>query len=128
AFALSRSPRAATLAGAGGAVVGCLLGLPPALRVLSGGAPESLGFAWDAAHGAFRVGVDGLGAFFLLPVLGLSALAAVYGADYLYARRAEKSLGGAWFFYNAFVAGMALVVVARTALLFLTAWEVMSVA
>src|SRR5438876_746775 len=66
AFALSRSPRAATLAGAGGAVVGCLLGLPPALRVLSGGAPESLDFAWDAAHGAFRVGVDGLGAFVLL--------------------------------------------------------------
>ena len=83
---------------------------------------------WDASHGAFCVGVDALGAFFLLPVLGLSALAAVYGGDYLLAYRHEKSLGIPWFFFNVFVAGMVLVVVARTALLFLVAWEVMSVA
>jgi formate hydrogenlyase subunit 3/multisubunit Na+/H+ antiporter MnhD subunit len=72
--------------------------------------------------------VDALGAFFLLPVLGLSALGAVYGGDYLLAYRHEKSLGVPWFFFNAFVAGMVLVVVARTAFLFLVAWEVMSVA
>jgi formate hydrogenlyase subunit 3/multisubunit Na+/H+ antiporter MnhD subunit len=87
-----------------------------------------LRFAWDASHGAFSVEVDALGAFFLLPVLGLSALAAVYGGDYLLGYRQEKSVGGPWFFFNLFVAGMVMVVVARTALLFLVAWEVMSVA
>jgi hydrogenase-4 component B len=123
----SKWPRAATVLGAGGAALGCLLGLAPTLRVLLGGPPESLRLPWDASHGAFCVAVDPLGAFLLLPVLGLSALAAVYGGDYLLAYRREKSLGGPWFFFNAFVAGMVLVVVARTAFLFLVAWEVMSV-
>jgi formate hydrogenlyase subunit 3/multisubunit Na+/H+ antiporter MnhD subunit len=128
AFVFSKWPRVATLLGAGGAVLGCLAGLAPTLRVLLGGSPESLRFAWDALHGAFTVEVDALSAFFLLPVLGLSALAAVYGGDYLLAYRHKKSLGSPWFFFNLFVAGMVMVVVARTVLLFLMAWEVMSVA
>ncbi len=128
AFALSKWPRAATALGAGGAVVACLVGLAPALRVLLGGAPESLRLAWDASHGAFCVEIDALSAYFLLPVLGLSALAAVYGGDYLLAYRHKKPLGASWLFFNVFVAGMVMVVVARTALLFLVAWEVMSVA
>jgi hydrogenase-4 component B len=128
AFLASRSPRAATLLGAGGALAGCLVALPPALRVLLGGETESARFAWDQAHGAFRVELDALSAFFLVPVLGLSALAAVYGASYLFAYRRDKSLGSPWFFFNAFVAGMTMVLLARTTLLFLLAWEVMSIA
>ena len=93
-----------------------------------GHAPESLRLSWDAAHGAFCVGLDELSAFFLLPVLLLSALAAVYGGNYLLGYRHEKKLGSPWFFFNAFVAGMELVVIARTAFLFLFAWEVMSLA
>jgi formate hydrogenlyase subunit 3/multisubunit Na+/H+ antiporter MnhD subunit len=124
---LSRSPRWATALGAGGAVAGCLLGLIPTLRVLLGGAPVSLYLPWDGAHGPFAVEVDALSSFFLMPVLGLSALAAVYGGNYLLAYRREKSLGPPWFFFNVFVAGMVLVVIARTAFLFLIAWEVMSV-
>ena len=125
---LSKWPRAATALGAGGAALGCLAGLAPTLGVLLDGTPESLRLAWDASHGVFCVGVDALSAFFLLPVFGLSALAAVYGGNYLLAYRHEKSLGGAWFFFNLFVAGMVMVVLARTAVLFLVAWEVMSVA
>jgi hydrogenase-4 component B len=128
AFACSKAPRLATVLGAGGAVAGCLMGLVPTLRVLLGAAPESLRFTWDVPHGAFSVELDVLSSFFLLPVLGLSALAAVYGSDYLLAYRREKSLGGPWFFFNAFIAGMVMVLVARTALLFLVAWEIMSVA
>lgn len=128
AWLLSKWPRAATVLGAGGAVLGCLVGLAPVLRVLLSGTPQSLRVDWDVAHGAFWVEVDALGAFFLLPVLGLSALAAVYGGNYLLAYRHEKSLGSPWFFFNLFVAGMVLVVVARTVLLFLMAWEVMSLA
>ena len=41
---------------------------------------------------------------------------------------AKRNLGGAWFFYCLFVAGMILVLLARTTVLFLVAWEVMSVA
>ena len=127
AAVFSRFPRIATILGAGGAVVGCLLGLVPTLRVLLFGQQEqTMRWAWDASHGAFCVGIDPLSAFFLLPVLGLSTLAAVYGGDYLLAYRRSKSLGSPWFFFNMFVAGMVLVVIARTAFLFLFAWEVMS--
>ena len=128
AFIFSKSPKAATVLGAGGAALGCLIGLVPTWRVLVGGAPESLCLTWDVAHGAFCVGLDELSAFFLLPVLLLSALAAVYGGNYLFGYRHQKRLGSPWFFFNVFVAGMELVVIARTAFLFLFAWEVMSLA
>lgn len=128
ALFFSKWPRAATALGAGGAALGCLVGLAPTLRVLYGGGQEALRLAWDATHGAFCVEVDALSAFFLLPVLGLSALAAVYGGNYLFTYQHEKSLGSPWFFFNVFVAGMVLVLAARTALLFLVAWEVMSIA
>ena len=128
AFACWKMPKVATALGAGGAALACLIGLVPTLRVLVGGSPESLRLTWDATHGAFCIGLDALSAFFLFPVLGLSALAAVYGGNYLLGFRDKKSLGSPWFFFNAFVAGMVVVVIARTALLFLIAWEVMSVA
>jgi formate hydrogenlyase subunit 3/multisubunit Na+/H+ antiporter MnhD subunit len=107
-------------------VVACLAGLVPALLTVGGGPPLSLSLAWDAAHGPFVVGLDALSAFFLVPVLVLSALAAVYGADYLLPYRRSKSLAAAWLFFAAFVGGMVLVLLARTAVLFLVAWEVMS--
>jgi hydrogenase-4 component B len=128
AFACSKAPRLATAVGAGGAMAGCGLGLMPAMRILLGGAPESRAFTWDAPYGVFSVELDVLGSFFLLPVLSLSGLAAVYGSNYLLAYRRQKSLGGPWFFFNTFVAGMVLVLITRTALLFLVAWEIMSVA
>jgi len=116
-----------TFCGAGIVVVGSALALVPTLRVLGGGPPWSLRLAWDAAHGDFSIGLDALSAFFLLPVLVLSALSAVYGGNYLLAYRGRKSLGLPWFFFDTCVAGMVMVLLARTALLFLMAWEVMSV-
>ena len=115
ALAFSKWPRVATIAGAGGAVLGCLVAILPTIRVLTGGTPERLDLPWDESHGAFRGEMDPLSAFFLLPVLGLSALAAVYGSDYLLAYRRQKSLGSPWFFFNVFVAAMVMVVSARTA-------------
>ena len=128
ALFLSRFPRAVSILGAGGTVVGCLIGLVPTVLVLFGFPVEPMEFQWDPAHGHFRVDLDLLSAFFLLPILGLSALATIYGGNYLLAYRHEKALGIPWFFFNLFVAGMALVVIARTVLLFLVAWEIMSIA
>lgn len=128
ALAAARRPVVASAVGAGAAVAGCLVAAPPAVRSLTGTTTETLGLPWDAAHGAFRIGIDPLSAFFLLPVLVLTAAAAVYGGNYLLGYRHAKSLGSPWFFFNAFAAGMTGVLVARTALVFLIAWEIMSVA
>lgn len=107
-------------------VVACAFALVPTLRVLGGGPDLVLRIPWDAAHGDFSIGLDALGAFFLLPVLVISAMSAVYGGYYLLAFRRKKSLGWSWLFFNLLVAGMVMVVLSRTALLFLMSWEVMS--
>jgi formate hydrogenlyase subunit 3/multisubunit Na+/H+ antiporter MnhD subunit len=128
AVLLSRAPKVACLVGAFGSALACAVALPATARILIDGGQQSESFAWDSVHGAFVIGIDALSAFFLLPVLALSCLAAIYGFDYMRSHRRQGNLGGAWFFYNLFVAGMILVLLARTTVLFLVAWEVMSVA
>jgi formate hydrogenlyase subunit 3/multisubunit Na+/H+ antiporter MnhD subunit len=122
----SRWLRCCTVLGAGGAVAGCVVGLVPAVRALAGEAAESLRWPWHVPLGSFSVELDALSAFFVIPILGLSALAAIFGSEYLLAHRARQALGRAWFFYNVLVASMVLVVVARNAILFLVAWEIMA--
>ncbi|OGG57252.1 MAG: hypothetical protein A3F84_18500 [Candidatus Handelsmanbacteria bacterium RIFCSPLOWO2_12_FULL_64_10] len=110
---------AAPRAGAAAAVLAGALGIIPALA----GASGDVRWAWSVPGGEFHVAVDGLSAFFLIPIFGLSALAAVYGVEYLARDRRPT-----WIFYNLLVAGMVLVVISRNAMLFLVAWEVMALA
>ena len=63
-----------------------------------------------------------------MPLFLLSAVAAVYGSEYLQVYREQKHLGASWFFFNGLVASMTLVVIARNGILFLMAWEVMALA
>jgi hydrogenase-4 component B len=125
-LALRRSPWAASVAGAGGTVLGCLLGLIPVVSTLISGGVESIRWAWNVPGGSFAVGLDPLSALFLLVIFGVSAPVSVYGAGYLWGSRHEHDLGAAWFFTTVLIASMAVVVVARNAVLFLVAWEVMS--
>ena len=128
ALVAQRSARWATALGVGGAVTGCVAGLIPASRILLGEPSQSLRMTWQVPYGAFFVQIDALSAFFLLPMFGLSALAAVYGAEYMVAYRGERSPAASWFFFDLLVASMAMVVVARNAVLFLVAWEMMALA
>jgi hydrogenase-4 component B len=128
ALAAGRSPRICTIIGAGGAVAGCVLGLVPVLMVLIHGSTETLVRSWDVPYGSFSVALDPLSAWFALPILVLCGLAAIYGTSYLEAYRDRKLLGPPWFFFNALAASMVLVVLARNGVLFLFAWEVMSLA
>ncbi len=111
-----------------GTIIGCTIGFVPALRVLAGAPPEALQAAWPVPYGAFYVAIDALSAFFLLPIFGLSALAALYGTEYLAADRETGRIGVAGFFFNLLVASMVFVVIARNAVLFLVAWELMALA
>jgi len=127
-FFAGRRPGLASASGAASAVTGSLLAVVPALRTLSNGLAESLRLSWDMPIGSFFIEIDPLSALFLVPILGLSAIAAVYGVQYLSHYRDQKNLGVAWLFYNLLVIGMMLVVVARNGVLFLVAWEIMSLA
>ncbi len=121
-----RIPGRANAIGAAGTVLGCLIGLAPAAEALWSGQAQALHMAWPVPLGSFHIQIDALSAFFLLPVLGLPAIAAIYGKTYLAAYSGKKNLGASWFFYTILVASMALVVIARNAVLFLMAWEIMS--
>jgi len=104
-------------------IIGCLLGLIPTIQILLSGLPESFILPSNSYYGTFRFEVDSLSAFFLLPVLIISLLGAVYGYEYM------KPYFGAdktWFSYSILVASMIGVVTARNGLLFLLCWEIMS--
>jgi hydrogenase-4 component B len=112
--------------GVAGPSIAFCTGIIPAIQVLSGGAVARIDASWGMPLGSFSVGLDGLSAFFLFPILGLGALSAIYGFEYLKPYRESKSLGSSWFLFNILIASMVMVVVARNVLLFLVAWEAMS--
>jgi hydrogenase-4 component B len=120
ALVLARAPRLGALAGAAVVALGCGVGLWGALAGLLEGTAGELAAAWQVPGGALIVGLDPLSAFFLVPIFGLGALAAIYGRGYLGAR----PLAAGWL--GLLLAAMALVVLARHALLFLVAWEAMT--
>jgi len=126
ALLAGRFRRGSAALGAAGVVAACLLGSAPVLHVLSGGPALAYRVAWPVPGGAFAIGLDPLSAFFLLPVLVLAALAAVYGGEYMQEFGRRRSLGPPAFFFNLFVASMVMVLVARNGLIFLVAWELMS--
>jgi hydrogenase-4 component B len=125
----TNAPRHATAVAVGGAVLACLVGLVPAVAVLLGGqvGDRALSVPWmTRLGGSFSLELDCLSAFFVVLILGIGGLAAVYGGEYLLAYAGRKNLGLPWFLFNALLASLVLVVVARNGLLFLLAWEVMA--
>ena len=125
---LSRTDRDCSWLGALSVSVAAVLGCVPAIQVLSGGPVELFRHPWPVPFGEFSVELDPLSAWFLIPTLLLSAQAAIYGVGYLRSWRGKRSLGPIWCFYCLLVLGMILVLLARNAVLFLFAWELMAVA
>ena len=127
-LALGRRPVLARIVGPAVAVAGCVLGLVPTGIVLAGGCLPAMRAAWSVPFGSWHIELDPLSAVFSAPILLIAALAAIYGAGYLRPFEGKKNLGAAWFHFNLLTASMLLVVVARNAMLFLLAWELMSLA
>jgi hydrogenase-4 component B len=128
ALACCQRSSLATALGAGSAVIGGSIGAVGAITSLvSAAKPEAADAEWNAMlGGSLALGADGLSSFFLVLVFSLSALAALYGSEYLRSYRGSKNLGLSWFFYSVLVVSMALVCLARNGLLFLVAWEAMA--
>jgi len=103
-----------------GAVIGSALGLTGAVLTLASGWGGDLSAGWQIPGGGLTIGIDPLSAWFLAPLFALGALAAVFGRRYL--PGAITPAGE----LDLLIAAMAAVLVARHALLFLVAWEVMT--
>ena len=125
---LWKRDRAALLMGAIGGGGCSALGLWGAVRVLLSGESGRWEGPWGLPIGELRLGVDALSAFFLCILFGVGLANALYGGAYLRAwagrRRVAWVAGG----FNALLASTALVFLARDGVVFLLAWELMSVA
>ncbi len=127
ALALRRRPALAQRLATGTLGLGALLGLAGAVLALSG-QEAAWSAPWPAVRASFSLRVDALSALFLLPVLGLPALASVYGLGYWpQAAHGARSIR-LQLSFGLVTGAMTLVCVAANAVLFLVAWEVMALA
>ena len=119
-FVTGRLPRVSHIVGAAGAVAPSIAGLAVSITALAQGQSCTAALPWNEVIGAsFAVGFDPLTGLFLLPIYGLSAVCALFGGGYLAHLRGARGLGSQWLFYGLLVASMALVAMARNAVLFL---------
>jgi hydrogenase-4 component B len=122
-----RSSTGATWAGVLSSITGALFAIIAAGIVLYTGIETSLHITWQIPFGSFYIGLDPLSAFFVITISIVCAMAALYGAGYLKSYSNKKNMGAAWCFYNLLFASMLLVVIAKNGILFLIAWEIMSI-
>ncbi len=127
-LAAGLSGRAAFVVSATGCVAGCLVGLVPAILVLAGRRLPDLRAAWPIPGAGIHLEIDPLSAFFLVPIFVLGGIAGVYGASYFKGDTRARIRGPALLAFHVLLASMAVVVAARNGILFLFAWEVMSLA
>jgi formate hydrogenlyase subunit 3/multisubunit Na+/H+ antiporter MnhD subunit len=125
------SARLATGIAAAGAALGGCLGVVASVGVLAGGPAERAAqwrAAWSMPVGSFVVGVDPLSALFLILIFAAGAIASIYGVSYWRDQENRRRLGFYSCCLNGLIAAMALAVLARNGVLFLVAWEAMSLA
>src|SRR5438132_9916344 len=76
----------------------------------------------------FHVAIDGLSAFFLLPILLIALLGSIYGMGYWKQTEHPENGRKLRLFYGVMTAGMMLLVIARNSIVFLFGWEIMALA
>jgi formate hydrogenlyase subunit 3/multisubunit Na+/H+ antiporter MnhD subunit len=110
-------------------IIGCIVAGAGAVRVLASGTSVSLAIHGSMPGGDWVLGIDALSAVFLLVILGVGGACAVFGTQDLAKERAAGR-SATWFTQLSFatlLASLALVVAARTVVVFLGAWEVMAI-
>ncbi|HQR29619.1 MAG TPA: proton-conducting transporter membrane subunit, partial [Anaeromyxobacteraceae bacterium] len=127
-LALRDRPRIGQRLSAALLCLAAVLGLAASLPVLSGAPAAVLRRAWSEPNAALAVRLDALSALFLVPVLCVPALGAIYGLAYWPQERHGAQAVRLQLWYGVVTGSMAAVLLADDALLFLFAWEVMALA
>jgi len=103
-------------------------GVCGAIVALCRGTEDSWLIDWGLPFGPAEIAVDPLSALFLLPIFIVSACCAIYAVGYWPAAEKQESAPRLTLFFSLLAASLATIVIARHAVLFLIAWEVMAVA
>ncbi|HLD69734.1 MAG TPA: proton-conducting transporter membrane subunit [Candidatus Omnitrophota bacterium] len=104
----------------------CVLGLICAVNILLNRTTIHGQLNFRMPLGEFSVGIDPLSAFFLLAILILFLLAGIYGYGYLNNDQ-KKNVSVHYALYHLALISLMLVVSAQNAVLFLMAWEMMTI-
>jgi hydrogenase-4 component B len=118
--------REATLVGVGSALAGAGVGAIGAMATLLGPRAESWSGAWTVPLGSLSLRLDPLASVFILPICLVGGACALYGGAYLRPYAGERPVGAPFAAYNLLLASMTVVCLADNLLLFLVAWELMT--
>jgi hydrogenase-4 component B len=83
---------------------------------------------WPFPFGPAEFGIDPLTAFFALPILIVAACCSIYALDYWSALKNPRTVRKLTVFFGLLVSSMLFIIMARSAGLFLLAWEIMALA
>jgi formate hydrogenlyase subunit 3/multisubunit Na+/H+ antiporter MnhD subunit len=110
------------------AMAGGAAGALAAFPVLAGAPSQFVRLPWGIPFGSFSLALDPLAAAFLAPVSLIGALGALYASAYFHPHDQARPVGIPMAAYNLLLAAMALVTLASNWVLFLFAWEGMTLA
>lgn len=108
-------------------LLGALFGVAAAIGALAGSSVDA-SFPWLVPGGALAIRVDALAAMFLIQIFVIAALGAIYALRYWADDEHPEDGRKVRVFYGLMTAGMATLVVAKNAMLFLVGWEIMALA
>jgi hydrogenase-4 component B len=106
--------------------LGSIVGLVVAVTAMS--VIVSFDGPWPVPGGELSIRVDGLSALFLVPLFVVAPLGSLYGLEYWPQRDHPDDGRKLRLFYGLLCAGIALLLVAGNAILFLVGWETMALA
>jgi hydrogenase-4 component B len=109
-------------------ILGSMLGFGGIVASFNETTTPTLCLPWFLPWGQFIVTIDIISILFLVPVFIVPAFGAIYGLRYWKQSEHPENSRQLVFFYGLLAGSMALVVVARDAVLFLIAWEIMAIA
>ncbi|MFA6963335.1 MAG: hydrogenase 4 subunit B [Patescibacteria group bacterium] len=124
----SRKDQLANFTSSAFAIFGSIFGIFSSILTIFKGGSFSFSLPSTLPALSFSVHADLLSGFFVLVISLIALFASIYGYGYVKHYYRKYNIGSLGFFYNAFIAGMLLVVTAHNALFFLIVWEIMSLA
>jgi hydrogenase-4 component B len=109
-------------------LVGAGVGIAGVILSITSGVVAYYNHEWFLPWGSFRVCIDPLSCVFLIPVFIVPSMGTIYSLSYWSQRLHPENGKRLGVFYGLLAGGMALVVVAQDAVLFIIAWEIMALA
>ena len=109
-------------------VAGAMLGIAGSVLTLSGRGAGAVTLPSVLPGEQAALGVDGLSAFFALPIFVIGAVGSIYGLGYWPPAHNPRNGRRLRFCYGLLLAAMTVITVARDGVTFLAAWEVMALA